>query len=142
MTGYLLVRAGAVVCGVPVRAVQSVFDVTTIYPAPAAVPAFIGVVQHGNAMVPLVDFEALLAGRPAGETPPPTAVVVRAGNAQVALGVDDAETVGREPIEARPPGWNLDWAQGVTHRAGRWVPIVDLDVVADRLRASAGSDIR
>lgn len=142
MTGYLLVRADGLLCGLPVSAVRRVLDVGAVHAAPGGHPAFLGVMPFGGGMVPLVHLRAVLDRR--SEQPPtsPTAVVVQCGGATVALGVDDAEAVVRERPEPRPAAWDLPWAVDVARQGDALVPVVDLDVVAQRLETATLSERR
>lgn len=142
MNGYLLVRADGLQCGIPATAVQRVLDVDEVHAAPSGHAAFLGVIPFQGGMVPFVHLRAVLDRRADRPTAPPTAVVVRCGGKTVALGVDDAEAVVRERPEARPAAWQLSWASGVARREDALVPIVDLEVLADRLGTTKVSEAR
>lgn len=142
MKGYLLVRAEGIACGLPVEAVQQVFDVDDVHPAPSPHPAFLGVVPFARRMVPFVHLAALLDRRRERPAPSPTAVVIAHGGAFVAVGVDDADALVREVPEPRPPAWDLPWAGGVARRADALVPVVDLAVLVERLETATVGNLQ
>ena len=51
----------------------------------------------------------------------------------VALEVDDADEVVREDPLPVPRGQSLPWAGGVARQRGTLVPILDLDLLGDRI---------
>ena len=52
----------------------------------------------------------------------------------VALEVDDADEVVREAVLPAPPGESLPWASGVARREGTLVPILDWNVLEERIK--------
>jgi chemotaxis signal transduction protein len=122
--------------GLPLGQVLQVSDLGAVMEVPRVLPAMRGLTPHGGRLVPLVHLGALLADRP----PPPergsTSVLVDLGGRErlVALEVDDAHEVVREAVLPVPPGESLPWASGVARREGQLVPILDWDVLEERIR--------
>lgn len=137
MTGYLVVQIGERLCGVPVGAVRHVVEIDRVHPAPAVHPAVVGVIAHAAAMVPLVALAGVLDRVAAGGAECSTAVLVETQGRLLALGVDGAHAVVRQQPSPKPPGWDVPWANGVARMGERLIPIVDLDIVADRLQAGS-----
>lgn len=86
-------------------------------------------------LVPLVHLAALISdGRPPGE-PSETAVLTNCFGSPVALEVDDADAVVNEELASVPEAWHLPWATGVGRVDGDIVPIIDVELLAERLLA-------
>ena len=134
---YLLVTSGGRAFGLPAEGVGEILGIDELLPAPVVRPAVRGVILVQERLVPLVHLAALLddTAPPAGMSP--TAVLVSGVGVTVALEVDEtAEFVRQEPTPV-PGGWDLPWAAGVARCEGSIVPIVDLDALVERLRATA-----
>lgn len=95
-------------------------------------------------MVTVVHLGALLLGSGLPDQPSATVVMARCHGRPVAFEVDDADEVVRDPGLPAPAGRRLPWASGVAERDDALVPIVDLDVVGERLSThlDAGADER
>ena len=143
MKGYLLVRAGGQSYGLPVARVLEVGDATQVLSIPRTIPSVRGLTPLRGRLVPLVHLGAFLTG---GDVPPGERAAVRtvvlvelgaggAGGArkQVAFEVDDVDAVVREQPLPVPRGQALPWASGVAAQDDALVPILDLDVLGDRI---------
>jgi chemotaxis signal transduction protein len=134
--GYLLVQVEGTRYGLPLEPVLQVDDLGEVLEVPCVLPAMRGLTPLGGRLVPLLHLGALLGNR----TPPPArglaTVLVDLGGGErlVALEVDDADEVVREAVLPAPPGESLPWASGVARREGRLVPILDWDVLEERLK--------
>jgi chemotaxis signal transduction protein len=144
MNGYLLVRSSAHAFGLPLGAVVAVVDGAQTVPVPGASPCVRGITDHRGRMVTVVHLGALLLGTTLPIGPSGTVVFARCQDKPVAFEVDDADEVVRDPGLPAPAGRRLPWASGVAERDALLVPIVDLDVVGERLSShlDAGSDER
>ena len=133
--GYLLVRAEGKSYGLPVARVHEVGDLGQVMDVPRAVAAVRGLTPLRGRLVPLVHLGALLGDRAPPAERGRAAVLVELRGRFVALEVDDADEVVREDPLPVPRGQSLPWAGGVArHRgAGGLVPILDLDLLGDRI---------
>jgi len=134
VSGYLLVESGARTFGLPGHAVSEIIQVERLLPAPAARPAVRGVLSVRDRLVPLVHLAAALDDETPPETISATAVLVTGGGRLVALEVDATADFVPEDPDPVPSAWEVPWAAGVVRRGGRLVPVVDLDVLIERLR--------
>lgn len=142
MSGWLLVASGDRMFGLPGDGVREILVVEDVLPAPTAHRAVRGVMPVHGRLVPLVHLGAVLAERVAlPATPAAVAVVVTVGGRTVALEVDATYDFVRESPDPVPVGWDVPWAGGVARREEDLVPIVNLDVLVERLRA-AGAGVR
>ena len=138
MTQYLLVRAGGDYYGLGAQQVLMVVDGFELYPTPSIHPAVRGVTPMRGRLVPLIDLAALLANdggatAAAGET----VVLAQSGDAPLALLVDDAYEVVSATLRPVPNAWRLPWAVGVDEREEVLVPIVDIELLIERLKLAA-----
>ena len=133
--GYLLVRAKGKSYGLPVARVHEVGDLGQVMDVPRSLPAVRGLTPLRGRLVPLVHLGALLGDRAPPAERGRAAVLVELRGRFVALEVDDADEVVREDPLPVPRGQSLPWAGGVArHRgAGGLVPILDLDLLGDRI---------
>ena len=133
--GYLLVRADGKSYGLPVARVHEVGDLGQVMDVPRSVAAVRGLTPLRGRLVPLVHLGALLGDRSPPAERGRAAVLVELRGRFVALEVDDADEVVREDPLPVPRGQSLPWAGGVArHRgAGGLVPILDLDLLGDRI---------
>jgi chemotaxis signal transduction protein len=134
--GYLLVHVEGSSYGLPLGKVLQVGDLGAVMEVPRVLPAMRGLTPLGGRLVPLVHLGALLADRPPPAERGRTSVLVDLGGRErlVALEVDDAHEVVREAVLPVPPGESFPWASGVARREGRLVPILDWDVLEERIR--------
>lgn len=133
--GYLLVRADGKSYGLPVARVHEVGDLGQVMDVPRSLAAVRGLTPLRGRLVPLVHLGALLGDRSPPAERGRAAVLVELRGRFVALEVDDADEVVREDPLPVPRGQSLPWAGGVArHRgAGGLVPILDLDLLGDRI---------
>ena len=131
--GYLLVRADGKSYGLPVARVLEVGDMGQVMDVPRALPAVRGLTPLRGRLVPLVHLGALLGDRSPPAERGRAAVLVELRGRFVALEVDDADEVVREDPLPVPRGQSLPWAGGVARQRGVLVPILDLDLLGDRM---------
>ncbi len=86
-------------------------------------------------MVPVVHLGALLTGCSPPNESAHTVVVARCGDRRVAFEVDDADAVVREAPASVPPEARLPWISGVARHNEELIPILDMDVLSERLTA-------
>jgi len=131
--GYLLVRADGKSYGLPVARVLEVGDMGQVMDVPRALPAVRGLTPLRGRLVPLVHLGALLGDRSPPAERGRAAVLVELRGRFVALEVDDADEVVREDPLPVPHGQSLPWAAGVARQRSVLVPILDLDLLGDRI---------
>jgi len=135
--GYLLVRVDGKAYGLPLARVVEVGDLGDVLDVPRALPAMRGLTPLRGRLVPLVHLGALMGERPAPAGRGRAAVLVEIGAGEgirhVAFEVDDADDVVREAALPVPQGESLRWASAVARRRGVLVPILDLEVLGDRI---------
>jgi chemotaxis signal transduction protein len=131
--GYLLVRAEGKAYGLPVASVLEVGDLGETMDVPRSLPAVRGLTPQRGRLVPLVHLGALLGDRSPPAERGRAAVLVELRGRCVAFEVDDAEEVVREDPLPVPRGQSLPWARGVARQRGVLVPILDLDLLGDRI---------
>ena len=140
MDGYLIIRAGGKEYGLRIDQVLEVADGFELYPAPSTHPAVRGVTPMRDRLVPLVHLAALLTnGIPAPDLGR-TVVLAKAGGTLVALEVDDVDEVIPERPEPVPEAWQLPWAAGVAERRGTLIPVVDIELLVERLTPAEVSE--
>ena len=132
---FLLVTAGRARVGLPVAQLEAVTDAGDIVSIPAAEPAMIGVTTVRGATLPVISLARLLGG---GESPAATDtfVLVNAGGMRICLAVDDAETLSRGVPMPLPPDGAMPWARAVLRDGNGFVPLLDLEALAERLAAT------
>ena len=136
MKGCLLVRAGGSKYGLRLDQVLEVVDGFEVSPVPAVHTAVRGVTQMRRRSVPLVHLSSLIANEPAPAGTMETAVLARCLGSLVAFEVDDAESVTNDEQVAVPDAWQLPWVHAVIRAEGSLVPVIDLDVLGERLVAA------
>jgi len=135
--GFLLVRAGGRMVGLPLVQVLEVISIGEIHPVPVVEPAMRGLVAvHGRTM-PLVHLGALLERLPCPPTGGGQGVVIAVDGRRVCLEIEEAEILIREAPLPVPPGETLPWAIGVARHAGGLVPLLDLPAISSRLMEAA-----
>ena len=137
-----MVEAGGIRYGVRLADVRQVIELTKAYAAPSRHPAVLGVIQTGGRLMPLIDLAALVE---TDRDPAPGAalgVVTLCAERLVTLAVDEAETVVRQDPEPVPAGWDLPWASGVAREGDALVPVIDMDVLAERLVSAGATEER
>jgi chemotaxis signal transduction protein len=134
--GVLLVRSGARRLGLPLHGILEVGEAPVVSRVPGAAPAIRGMMQARGRLVPLAHLGALVSGE---ACPPPdpdrSVVLATVADQWLALEVDDVDAAPDEEVLPPPEGSGLAaWAVGVVRRDDRWIPILNLDALADRLR--------
>ena len=130
---YLLVRAGGNSYGLKLDQVIEVVDGFEVSLAPSVHPSVRGVTQLRGKSVPLVHLASLIANAAAPLERHDTAVLGRCAGSHVAFEIDDADAVTADEQEAVPDAWQLPWVHGVVRKEGTIVPVIDLDVLGERL---------
>ena len=133
MIGYLLVRAGGSRYGLRLDQVLEVVDGSEVSPAPKIHASVRGVTRMRDKSVPLVHLASLIANDAAPEARDDTAVLTRCLGSLVAFEVEDAESVAKDESADIPDAWHLPWVCGVVRRHGTLVPVINLDVLGERL---------
>jgi len=139
MAVWLEVEADGKRLGLPAAAVLEVGEPGAVLPAPSLVAAVRGVTESRGRLVPLVHLGALLADRGAPLERGTATVLVTAGGRAVCLEVDDAFVVQRGDVlpVAGIPG--LPFATALARQEGRSVPLLDLNILGERLAASGAT---
>jgi chemotaxis signal transduction protein len=135
VTGYLLVRAGGSKYGLRLDQVLEVVDGFEVSPAPRIHSSVRGVTTMRERSVPLVHLASLITNDPAPQEMGRTAVLTRCSGSLVAFEVDDADAVTTEEPDQVPDAWQMPWVCGVVREEGGIVPVMDLDVLGERLSA-------
>lgn len=138
MSGLLVVRCGGEHLGIPVDAVVEILPLQGLVWAPTTSPAVRGLLPVSGRLVPLAHLRALLDDRSAPAVRGDAAILVRAGGREVALEVDDAVDLLPEAPVSAPAGWDVPWARGVARMDDALLPVVDLEILVERLLAAAG----
>ena len=136
MKGCLLVRAGGSRYGLRLDQVLEVVDGFDVSSVPTVHAAVRGMTQVRRRSVPLVHLSSLIANDSIPAEIMETAVLTRCLGSLVAFEVDDADAVANdEPVDV-PDAWQLPWVCGVIRNDGALVPVLDLDVLGERLVAA------
>jgi chemotaxis signal transduction protein len=135
--GVLLVRTEGRLLGLRLGDVAEVGDVGPVQPVPATIPALRGVTTVRGRLVPLFHLGALVGERrcPSG-APAGTMVLAQVAERWIALEVEEADAAPEEEIlttfmDSGAGSWTL----GAVRRADGWVPILNLEALAERWRA-------
>jgi chemotaxis signal transduction protein len=133
--GVLLVRTGDRRLGLPLSDVLEVGDLSTVEPVPGAAPAVRGVTLARGRLVPLAHLGALVSGGACPAAQPDRALVLATvGGRWLGLEVDDVDAAPDEYILPPPDGSGIAaWAVGVVRRDDRWIPVLNLGALAERL---------
>ncbi len=135
MMGYLSIRVSGDRYGLPIEEVVEVVDDAKAEKVPGAQQAVRGIARIRGRMVPVVHLGALLTGCSPPDECAHTVVVARCGDRRVAVEVDDADAVVRETSVSVPPETRLPWISGVARHDEEVIPILDMDVLSERLTA-------
>ena len=138
--GVLFVSSGGRRLGLPLQGVLEVGDVAQVNPVPGAAPAVRGVMQARGRLVPLAHLGALVSG---GRCPAPaaerSAVLAAIADRWLALEVDQVDAAPEEVVLPPPEGSALAaLAVGVVRRDDSWIPVLNLEALAERLRGEEG----
>ncbi len=136
MEACLLVRAGGRQFGLRVEQVREVIDGFEVAPAPCIHASVRGIARIRNASVPLVHLASLMTNSAAPAEMRDTAVLARCQGSFVAFEIDDADSVASDEATAAPDTWRPPWVCGVMKTGGSRVPVIDLDVLGERLVAA------
>lgn len=131
----MLVRVGGGRYGLRLDQVVEVVDGIEAISAPRVHPAVRGVTWMREKSVPLVHLSALVANESAPADATGTAVLTRCLGSLVAFEVDDADAVADDEPATVPDAWQLPWVCAVVRSEGSLVPVIDLDVLCERLAA-------
>jgi chemotaxis signal transduction protein len=113
--------------------ILEVIDDFEVLSAPGSHRAVLGVTPSRDRLVPLVHLAALIESTDPPEERGDAAVLARCSGSLVAFEVDDAEELVLEAPVPVPDAWQLPWASGVVRHRGELIPIIDLDILAERL---------
>jgi chemotaxis signal transduction protein len=113
--------------------VLEVVDGFEVSLAPSVHASVRGVTRMRGKSLPLVHLASLIANDAAPEKRGDTAVLGRCAGSLVAFEIDDADAVASDEQEAVPDVWRLPWVRGVVRKEGTIVPVIDLDVLGERL---------
>ena len=128
-----MVLAGGSKYGLRLDQVLEVVDGFEVSPAPCVHASVRGVTRMRDTSVPLVNLASLIADEPAPPERGDTAVLARCAGSLVALELEDAEAVVTEEPGAVPDAWQLPWVFGVVRKEGPPMPVIDLDILGERL---------
>ena len=134
--GVLLVRTGGRRLGLPLAGILEVGEPGAVNRVPGSAPAIRGMMQLRGRLVPLAHLGALVSGEVCPAPDPARSVVLATvADRWLALEVDDIDAAPDEEVLPPPEGSELAaWALGVVRRDNRWIPILNLDALADRLQ--------
>lgn len=135
--GYLLVRAGERLVGLPLAQVLEVTALGEVHPVPVIERAMRGLVTVHGRSIPLVHLGSLLDGRSCPPTAGSEGVVIAVDGRRVCLEIEAVEILVREPALPVPPGETLPWAIGVARHGDCLVPLLDLPALSSRLMEAA-----
>jgi chemotaxis signal transduction protein len=135
--GVLLVRTAGRRLGLPLGGILEVGEPSAVNRVPGAAPAIRGMLRARGRLVPLAHLGALISGEACPAPHPDRSVVLATVADQwLALEVDEVDAAPDEEVLPPPEGSGLAaWAVGVVRRDNGWIPILNLDALADRLRA-------
>jgi purine-binding chemotaxis protein CheW len=137
--GYLLVRAGRRLVGLPLDQVVEVLDPGTAFPVPSLEPAVRGVAVVRGRILPLLHLGALLDGAPCPSARSELGVLVELAGRRFCLEVEDAESVLYDPGLPVPAGAALPWAAAVARTEGGLVPLLDLAALGARFTEASAA---
>jgi chemotaxis signal transduction protein len=135
--GVLLMRTGGRRLGLLLTEVLEVGDVPPVAQVPGTAPAVRGITRARGRLVPLAHLGALVSGGSCPEGAAGCTLVLAAvADRWVALEVDEVDAAPDDEVQAPPDGAGLGrWAVGVIRRDGGWIPILNLEALAERLQA-------
>ena len=132
----LLVSAGGRQLAFRMADVIEVQEGGEVHRVPAGAPALRGVTTVRGRLVPQVHLGALLDQGTCPPEPCATVVVATTDTGLVAFEVDDADAHPAIEILPAPEDETLSWVSGVLRKEERWVPVLNLTVLEERLRTS------
>lgn len=131
--GFLVVRAGVRRVGLALENLVEVLEPPAAMRVPSAEPALRGVIPVRNALLPLVNLDALLSGTVCGGAPAAAAVLVQVGDVRFCLEVDAAESVAHEATLSVPGDAAMPWTEAIALRPDGHIPLLDLGAIGSRL---------
>ena len=132
----LLVFAGGRQLAFRMADVVEVQEGGHVYRVPAGAPALRGVTTIRGRLVPQVHLGSLIDRGACPPEPCATVVVATTDTGLVAFEVDDADAHPEIEILPAPEDEALSWVNGVLRKEERWVPVLNLTVLEERLRTS------
>ncbi len=134
--GILLVGSEGRSLGLPLANVLEVGPVGRVDPIPGGAPAVRGLTLARGRLVPLAHLGALLGGTVCPPLlPDRTQVLTIVGGRWLAIEVDHADAAPADAVLPPPEGSGLAaWVVGVVRQGGGWIPVLNLEALADRLR--------
>ena len=130
----LLVGAGGRRLAFRMSDVLEVQERGEVHRVPAGNQAVRGVTMVRGRLVPLVHLGALLAHGPCPEDTPATIVVAVTAAGLVGFEVDAADALPASEILPPMEQDALRWVSGVVRREDGWIPVLNLEALAERLR--------
>lgn len=131
----LYVRAGAQRFGLPLQGVIAVIEAGPVQAVPSRLGALRGVIEARGRMLARLNLGALLGEEMPGDRPGGMLVIAVVGGREVALEVDEVDAAPVESVLPAPDHARLQpWASGAIKRPEGWVPILNLEVLAERWR--------
>lgn len=140
MADFLVFRLAGTRFGVELRHLRQALTLGPITPIPLCPPVWSGAVNVRGRVVPVVDTELLLTGRPGAPQSGGQGLLVARGEAEVVLGISRVEQVMSTDEEPDDPGMaaslrpGLTWTLTAPHGpGGSSLEILSLDRLFDRL---------
>lgn len=134
----LYVRAGGQRCGLPLAQVLAVIEPGPVQAVPGTLGALRGITEARGRMVSLLNLGALLGAPMPSGSAVGMLVIARVGGREVALEVDEVDAAPAEAVVPLPEHAGLQtWASGAVRRSDGWVPILNLEGLAERWRLAA-----
>jgi len=131
----LYVRAGAQRFGLPLGAVVAVIESGPVHAVPSRLGALRGVIEARGRMLARFNLGALLGEQMPEDRPGGMLVIAVVDGREVALEVDEVDAAPAESVLPAPDHVRLQpWASGAVQRPEGWVPILNLEVLAERWR--------
>ena len=131
--GFLVVTAGGSRYGLGLADVREVVDIAPARAVPSKSASVRGIMPLRERFVSLVHLGSLVSGAAPPLQASETAVVVHVGGAPMALEVDDVEQVIDRNADFVGPAPSA-WASGIWRVGKELVTVLDLSVLADRIR--------
>ena len=131
--GYLVVRAGEHLVGLPLTRVVEVLDPGLAYPVPARDAAVRGVTLVRERITPLVHLWALLDGGSCPARPSEVGILVELAGRRVCLEVESADTILYRTGLRLAPGTGLPCADAVARTEAGLVPLLDFTALGARI---------
>ncbi len=135
--GWLLVRAGGRLAGLPLSRVVEVLPPGGVHSVPSRESFVRGIASVRGRLVIVVHLGAMLEGVPCPPVRGEASVMVEVDGRRLCLEVDDAEEVLLGTGLPIPHGTTLPWASAVARHRDGLVPLLDLDALGARIRETA-----